>query len=137
MSIATLWPTFRTPNARPFVTAAISMSPGALAALPTVTTIESAAVPACATMTAEPAATPVTTPLALTVATDGLRLVQVGAVPRVLPNESLIVSEGCTVCVGAVVRIDGGHGGQRRERAVPRMLPNESLIVSESCTVCV
>src|SRR6185503_6910580 len=130
MSTATLWPTRREPNARLFVTAAISMSPGADAALPTVTIIESLAEPACATITADPALSPVTRPVALTEATDGLRLVQVASEGgSSTPPASLTVSDSCSVWFGAVVRMAPYPGVTMTVAGTAAATTNDTLTV--------
>ena len=93
----TVCPTYRLPDAGVTVT-------DATGTVVTVT-LEEALRPSLAAVTVvEPAATPVTSPLAVTVATPVLLLDQVTVLPvSTAPVESRVVAVSCTVCVGSTL----------------------------------
>ena len=95
------------------------------------------AVPLCPSLVAvivgDPAATPVTSPLALTVAAAVLPLVQVTARPvSTLPAASFVVAVSCTVPPGPIVAVVGvtiteATGATRFTRTVVETGPKQSL----------
>ena len=93
----TVCPTYRLPDAGVTVT-------DATGTVVTVTLEEALRPSLAAVIVVEPAATPVTSPLAVTVATPVLLLDQVTVLPvSTAPVESRVVAVSCTVCVGSTL----------------------------------
>src|SRR6267378_2700166 len=100
--MATGCPIFATPKLRPPVSGSASGLPGRMAALPTITTSESATPgPAVVATIALPGATPVTSPVLDTVATFGAPLVQVASEgDSCFPAMSVTTAVSCAVFPG-------------------------------------